>query len=273
MIGMQAVSHQLDGLIKGAIVDRDRAAKGYPVAEKTMHMVFSGPPGTGKTTIAGEIAPLYHALGLIDSEKVVAPVKSELIGEYAGETHTKTQKVLNRAHGGVLFIDEAYGLVTGKNDTFGREALNTLVEDMEKHRGDTVVILAGYPHEIDELVKINPGLRSRLPTTIHFPPYDTKASQRIGHSYVQQGAYRLAPGARAAYDQAIAQHATGNAREVRNLYEKIRTAQQGRLVESHGVDIPREAHPVLTRADVEAGTEDYLAGQGRPRRRGKLVKT
>jgi transcriptional regulator with AAA-type ATPase domain len=267
MIGMQHVNRQLQDLIDTAKVDRRRVEEGYPPSNQTMHLVFTGPPGTGKTTVAEQIAPLYHALGLIPTDKIVIAKPSDLIAPYQGQTPEKTRKVLESAHGGVLFIDEAYGLV--ENGEYGKQALTEMVADMDKHRKNSVVILAGYPHEIEELKDANQGLRSRLPTDIDFPAYTVSDSQKIAHSYAAQDRYTYAQGVRSAIDQAVAAHATGNARETRNLYGKIVTAQKSRLVREHGVDIPAEHLPVLKVQDVERGRREYL--RGRPPR-GALVK-
>src|SRR5213076_2634882 len=138
-----------------------------------------------------------------------------MIGSVQGETPNKTQKLLDRAHGGVLFIDEAYQLGTTEHGSmYGREALNVLVDEMDKHRKEAVVILAGYPHQIETLIKVNPGLESRLGNYVHFQRYTPAESVQIGRTYLDKGKYTLTGKARRAYDGAVKAHTNGNAREI-----------------------------------------------------------
>lgn len=229
MIGMDAVAEQVDSLVSNAVIQRKRAEKGLPIEARTMHLVFSGPSGTGKSTVAAELGQLYKALGLLPKGHVVTAKKTDLIGSVLGETQKKTQATFDKARGGVLFIDEAYALHGGEHDLYGQQAIDTLVELMDAHRDDTVVIMAGYPKEMKTLLGTNSGLKSRMPTTINFPAYSDGDLRKILSRFMAKGKYRGAPGAKAALDEAVKETGKGNARNVRNLYEKILSEQEKRL--------------------------------------------
>jgi len=273
---MEPVVRQVDKLIARAINDRQREAAGLPVQPKTMHMVFTGDPGTGKTTVAKQFGPLYKALGLIPKGQFHEVKSSDLIGTHLGETQTKTQEAFDKARGGVLFIDEAYSLVHGDQDMYGHQAIDVLVAEMDKHRDDTVVILAGYPNEMKKLLATNPGLPSRLPTTIHFPKYTKADSVKIFRQFGREGQYALAPGAGEKINQALGEIDYGNAREIRNLYEQITHANAVRNAvheQQSGKRPSTGALKRITPEDVEFGLAEYMSTRTEepvpPRRRRK----
>jgi stage V sporulation protein K len=154
------------------MVEKERVALGLPsTGGGALHMVFAGNPGTGKTTVARIVANLLRALGVLRRGHLVEADRSSLVAGYSGQTALKTKAVVAEALGGVLFVDEAYALVSGDRDSFGKEALDTLMKEMEDHREDLVVIAAGYIVEMKDLLQQNPGMESRFPTTLHFADY------------------------------------------------------------------------------------------------------
>lgn len=254
-VGMGPVKAKVNSLVADARYQAARKAEGLPVEPKSMHMMFSGNPGTGKTTTARDIAELYHALGLLPSDKVVEVTRSDLVAGYMGQTAPKTKQVLDKARGGVLFIDEAYNL---SRDGYGQEALETIMTEMENNRGSMVVIAAGYPREMRNMLTVNPGLRSRFPTRIDFPDYSTKEKREISSSMLGRGQYRLSRGAAGEMHRAVqTASGTGNARDVRNLYDAVRSAHAERLL--HVPKPTREQLSDITSADVKRGLAVYLA--------------
>jgi SpoVK/Ycf46/Vps4 family AAA+-type ATPase len=254
MIGMSKVKQQVNTLIATSVYNRRREAEGLPVEQDTKHMIFVGNPGTGKTEIARSIAPLYKALGLVPSDKFVAPKKSELIGTHLGETQTLVQEQFDKARGGVLFIDEAYALVQGKDDMYGRQAVDTLLELMENHRDDTVVILAGYPKQMGEFLATNPGLESRFTTSIEFPDYSSKDLTKIAGLFFKKGDYKLDKRAAELVGSAVSELGEGNARNARNIVQAIRQAHVRRVANAEDADLTR-----ITAEDVELGVAQYRA--------------
>ena len=275
---MKQVGTQVDKLIARAINDRPRAEAGLPVQSKTMHLVFTGDPGTGKTTVAKEFGPLYKALGLVPEGQFIEAKNTDLIGSVMGETQEKTQKMFDKARGGVLFIDEAYSLVHGDQDMYGKQAIDVLVNEMYKHRDDTVVILAGYPEPMKKLLKTNPGLASRVPTTIHFPSYSQTDAVKIFRHFGSKGHYTFAPGTQKAVEAAVGQIDHGNAREVESLYSEVVQVNAARnaSAEGSGKRPSTAALRRLTPDDVARGLAAYQANRleqsgPRPRKR-KPVK-
>ena len=193
----------------------------------SMHMIFTGNPGTGKTTVARIVSRYLKAIGVLEGGQLVEVTRGDLVGQYVGHTAPLTQKAIQSALGGVLFIDEAYSLYRGKDDSFGLEAIDTLVKGMEDHRDDLVVILAGYSREMEEFLTANSGLRSRFPNIIEFPDYTAGELVEITKSIVASKGYRLAPACEIpllAYYQRQQQEGdprtNGNGRMARNKVEE-----------------------------------------------------
>ena len=232
MTGLQSVKEQVAELEAFILVQRERQQRGLKTPPLTLHMVFTGNPGTGKTTVARIVAKLLHELGLLKENKLVETDRQHLVGEYLGSTAPKTQAVIDKAMGGVLFIDEAYSLY---GDQFGDEAIATLLKNMEDHRDRFVVIVAGYEKPIRRMIDSNPGLQSRFSRYIDFPDYTAEELFRVLDSLCRANDYQLAEEAREpvqALIREIVEHKDenfANAREVRNLFDRARTRQTLRL--------------------------------------------
>jgi len=190
-----------------------------------MHLVFSGNAGTGKTTVARVVGELLHALGVLRTGQVVETDRADMVAGYVGQTALKVRDVVERARGGILFVDEAYALVKDDKDAFGREAIDTLMKLTEDLRDDLVVVLAGYPAEMTELLSRNPGLRSRFPTTIYFEDYSAEELMQIGVQLIKKQRLVLTEGAHTAMREQCSSIAgkgsalAGNGRAVRNIVE------------------------------------------------------
>ena len=254
-IGLDAVKQEVRNLINLVTVYRLRKENGLPTTDLSLHMVFSGNPGTGKTTIARLMARIYHSLGILSKGQRVEVDRSGLVAGYVGQTALKTSKVIEKALGGVLFIDEAYALNGRAENDFGQEAIDTILKAMEDHRDDLVVILAGYDGLMDDFIHSNPGLESRFNRFLHFDDYTPEELLQIFERQCEKGCYTLAEDAREPVKDALEEASAdavsfGNARGVRNLFEKILTAQANRLAAMETVG--REDLMRLTSADVLA---------------------
>lgn len=262
MVGLGEVQEEFDSLVNDAEISRRRVKAGLPVTDKTMHLVFTGNPGTGKTTVAQEIARAYNALGLIPKDKVVTATRADLVGQYAGHTAAKTRKKFNEAKGGVLFIDEAYSLVNGDDDSFGFEAVDELVAQSENNRDNTVVILAGYPNDMGRLMSANPGLKSRFPRTINFPDYSAGDLSEINARGVKADGYTYAPGADKAMEEVAVQitHSPhySNARDERNFRDLMLRVQGKRVNSEYGDKATREELSLITPDDVNRAKKLYF---------------
>ena len=252
-IGLTAIKKEVRSLINMVTVHKLRKENDLPTPELSLHMVFSGNPGTGKTTVARIMARIYHSLGILSKGHLVEVDRSGLVAGYVGQTAIKTSKAVESALGGVLFIDEAYALNgSGEND-FGQEAINTVLKSMEDHRDDLVVIVAGYDGLMDDFIHSNPGLESRFNRFLHFDDYTLDEMVQIFDMRCRQGCYELTEEARPLLREFIQLANTnsisfGNGRGVRNLFEQILVVQANRLAEMDTVS--REDLMRITAADI-----------------------
>ncbi len=234
-IGLAEVKKEVSNLINMATVFQRRKEAGLPTTDFSLHMVFTGNPGTGKTMIARLMARIYRSLGILSKGQLVEVDRSGLVAGYVGQTAIKTQQQIQKALGGVLFIDEAYAL-NGKSDNdFGQEAIDTVLKAMEDHRDDLVVIVAGYDELMEQFIHSNPGLESRFNRYLHFADYSTDERVDIFKFQCKKGSYTLGDGAEKEIREFIDEAndaggiTFGNARGVRNLFEQILTEQANRL--------------------------------------------
>jgi hypothetical protein len=233
LVGLAPVKAEIRLVTNLLRVQQLRRQRGLPVPGRSQHMVFTGNPGTGKTTVARLLAEIYRSLGVVSRGQLVETDRSGLVAGYVGQTAPLVIKVVTSALGGVLLIDEAYGL-TRAGDAFGEEAIDTLVKLMEDHRDDLVVVVAGYPEEMAGFISSNPGLTSRFPRTINFPDYSDDELVAIFSGLCEDNAYRLGPGSEARLRSLLAGQPRGrgfgNGRVARNLFEAAVERQASRIV-------------------------------------------
>lgn len=258
-IGLSAIKEEVDSLINWINICKMRKTHGLPSPDLSLHMVFSGNPGTGKTMIARLMARIYKSLGVLSKGHLVEVDRSALVAGYVGQTAIKTQEVIEKAKGGVLFIDEAYTLTNRGGQDFGQEAVDTLLKAMEDCRDDLVVIVAGYIELMQEFIHSNPGLESRFNRFMHFPDYTIEEMLAIFKMRCAGSGYTLEEGAAKPLEEILLRESAdvkgfGNARGVRNLFEKAIAAQADRLAESKE-PLTRETLMTLTTADIQAACE------------------
>jgi hypothetical protein len=230
VVGLAGVKDHVRALAAQVRLDDERRRRGMAVrGDASLHCVFRGPPGTGKTTVARLLARALHCLGALERPGVVEVDRGALVAPYMGQTALKVRDAFDRARGGVLFVDEAHALVEGDRDAFGREALDALVKLSEDRRGDTVVVLAGYPGAMDALFARNPGLASRFPHAFEFEAYTPAELGAIARGVVAGRDLALGPGAGAALDAALARAPGGNGRAARNAVEAAARRMARRL--------------------------------------------
>jgi SpoVK/Ycf46/Vps4 family AAA+-type ATPase len=261
LIGLESVKNEVHLLVAEAKADRMRREAGIPLASPTRHMVFTGSPGTAKTTMARLVAASYAKLGLLSSGHLVEVSRSDLIAQYLGQTAPKVRAAVARALGGVLFIDEAYSLAQAWFDDYGAEAIAELIKLIEEHRDDLVVIVAGYEGKMAEFMNANPGLTSRFPTTLKFPDYTDDELVEIFTLMAAKGGYSLSadvtPALRALLRATVRDESFGNGRFVRNVFDRAVALQGQRLTTGDGGDVRQlvaaDLPPVTTEPETPSG--------------------
>lgn len=252
MIGLENVKREVANLAKTQIIMQKRKALGLKTTRPAMHMVFSGSPGTGKTTVARLIGRIYKQLGLLEKGQLIETDKSGLVGSYIGHTEEKVVKVVQSALGGVLFVDEAYSLAEGGEGDFGKAAIDVLVKQMEDNRENLAVIVAGYQDRMERFLNENEGLRSRFHTVIRFDDYSPEELVQIFSSYCKKTDYLLSKPAEAKlteFFQKAGPRAIGNGRGARNLFEQVVKCQSSRLEQCAKLDV--ETMITILEEDVE----------------------
>lgn len=234
LVGLKAVKEEIEKLVHFLEIQKQREGFQLKTAALSLHLVFSGNPGTGKTTVARILANIFRKLKILKKGHLVETDRMGLVGQYIGHTAKKTSEIVDSALDGVLFIDEAYSLVGGEND-FGAEAIDTLVKRMEDDRDRLIVIVAGYPKDMDEFIQTNPGLKSRFSKTIHFSDYSPPELSKILQIFCKNNQYEISSGAEEkltqVFEYALSETGDdfGNGRYVRNLFEQIIRNQAMRL--------------------------------------------
>jgi probable Rubsico expression protein CbbX len=236
LVGLAPVKRRIREIAALLLVDRLRRDMGLTSETPTLHMSFTGNPGTGKTTVAARMADILYRLGYIRTNQLVSVTRDDLVGQYIGHTAPKTKEILKKAMGGVLFIDEAYYLYRPENERdYGQESIEILLQVMENRRTDLVVILAGYADRMDRFFGSNPGMRSRIAHHVDFPDYDAEELMRIAELMLAAQNYRFGTDAREAFAQYLTarmqQPHFANARSVRNALDRARLRQAVRLFE------------------------------------------
>lgn len=262
-IGLTVIKKEVQSLINLVTVQKLRKENDLPVEDLSLHMVFSGNPGTGKTMIARLMSRIYKSLGILSKGQLVEVDRGGLVAGYVGQTAIKTGEAIQKALGGVLFVDEAYALTDHGENDYGQEAVDTLLKAMEDHRDDLVVIVAGYTELMETFIHSNPGLESRFNRFMHFPDYTVDEMLAIFDMRCEKSGYALAEDARDLLKGLLALLSLdvkgfGNARGVRNLFERAVSAQADRLAGL--ASVTRDELMLLTCADlrVAAGEEQTV---------------
>ena len=260
LVGQSAAKSSLAQVIALARVNQERKTRALETTPVNLHAVFMGSPGTGKTTFARYYAQEVRKLGLLAKGHLVEVSRQNLVAEYVGQTASKTAAVFESARGGVLFIDEAYALKTGKEDMFGQEAVDTLVKLIEDHRDEVIVILAGYTDEMREFLHVNTGLKSRIPNLVFFEDFTDDELGKILDGFCKKASLSLSDDNRRYAVERIAQNrkgrSFGNAREVRNFFERAVAQQSVRLAKKDLKGLSREELCTLVRSDLTIDPDD-----------------
>ena len=267
LVGLVPVKSRIRDICALLLVDKLRSQLNLNTGAPSLHMSFTGNPGTGKTTVALRMAEILHRLGYVRKGHLVAVTRDDLVGQYIGHTAPKTREILKRAMGGVLFIDEAYYLYRPDNERdYGQEAIEMLLQQMEDHRDDLVVILAGYKDRMGQFFRSNPGLSSRIAHHIDFPNYTSAELLAIGHLMLKQMQYTLSREAEAALREYVELRQTqpnfSNARSIRNALDRARLRQATRLLAQR--DQPLSARELMTieAQDIRASRVFAQAARG-----------
>jgi probable Rubsico expression protein CbbX len=256
LVGLVPVKSRIRDISALLLIDRLRTRAGLTTGAPALHMSFTGNPGTGKTTVAMRMAEILHRLGYLRKGHLTAVTRDDLVGQYIGHTAPKTKEVLKRAIGGVLFIDEAYYLYRPENERdYGQEAIEILLQEMENHRDDLVVILAGYQDRMERFFRSNPGLSSRIAHHIDFPDYTPAELFEIALLMIEQLQYRLSPEAEVAFQDYIERRRLrphfANARSMRNAIDRARLRQASRLLAKGGTVTTKDLLTIEV-ADIRA---------------------
>jgi len=256
LVGLAPVKTRLREIAAFLAVEKARSGFGMVSGAPSLHMSFTGNPGTGKTTVAQRIAEILHRLGFVRKGHLISVTRDDLVGQYIGHTAPKTKEVLKRAMGGVLFIDEAYYLYRPENERdYGQEAIEILLQVMENQRDDLVVILAGYKERMDTFFRSNPGFSSRIAHHIDFPDYGAEELELIAEGMLERMQYHFDAAAAGAFHEYIERRQRqphfANARSIRNALDRARLRQASRLCSmTHPVDA--EALSTITEQDIRA---------------------
>jgi probable Rubsico expression protein CbbX len=239
LVGLKSVKTRIHEIAALLLVDKMRRSLGLAARPPSLHMSFTGPPGTGKTTVAMRMATILHRLSYVRKGHLVAVTRDDLVGQYIGHTAPKTKEVLKRAMGGVLFIDEAYYLYRQENERdYGQEAIEILLQVMENQREDLVVILAGYKDRMETFFQSNPGISSRIAHHLDFPDYALDELLAIAQLMLAEYMYRFSPEAQEAFEAYLKRRMHmprfANARTVRNAIDRVRLRQANRLFAKGG---------------------------------------
>jgi probable Rubsico expression protein CbbX len=274
LVGLKPVKSYIRQIASLLLIARLREKVGLATDRPTLHMCFTGHPGTGKTTVAMRMATILNNLGYVRRGHLVVATRDDLVGQYVGHTAPKTKEILKKAMGGVLFIDEAYYLYRPENERdYGQEAIEMLLQVMENQREDLVVILAGYQDRMDTFFQYNPGFRSRIAHHINFPDYSMKELTTIGEAMLGQQKYSFDNESRRAFAEYLElrrkQSHFANARSVRNAIDRIKLRQANRVI-AQGGRIPREELVRIDAMDIrqsrvfngayETDSESAIAG-------------
>jgi probable Rubsico expression protein CbbX len=257
LVGLAPVKARIRDIAALLVIDKLRANMGLATQMPSLHMCFTGNPGTGKTTVALRMAQILHRLGFVRQGHVVSVTRDDLVGQFIGHTAPKTKEVLKKAMGGVLFIDEAYYLYKPENERdYGQEAIEILLQVMENHRNDLVVILAGYKDRMGTFFKSNPGMSSRIAHHIDFPDYAVDELLQIAEQMLKSQNYSMGVGLpellRQYLERRITQPHFANARSVRNALDRARLRQASRLYADRNRVLTREDLSTLSPEDLRA---------------------
>ncbi|MDQ3676590.1 MAG: CbbX protein [Actinomycetota bacterium] len=258
LVGLVPVKERIREIAALLVIDRLRREHDLTSSRPSLHMSFTGNPGTGKTTVALRMAEILHRLGYIENPKVVAVTRDDLVGQYVGHTAPKTREVLKRAMGGVLFIDEAYYLYRPENERdYGQEAIEILLQVMENDREDLVVVLAGYQDRMETFFRSNPGMGSRVAHHLHFPDFSVDELMRIGQLMLDEQNYEFTDEAEEAFREYIELRVErprfAHGRSIRNALDRARMRQAGRLYDRRD-EVTREELMKIDEADIRGSS-------------------